>query len=85
MVEATRCTKVIDANHQLEQQPFRPFRICISDGTEYTVYNPKFVLLTHRTLHIGVPEDAEDVPHHVKLHDAMHITRVEPIEQEPGG
>ncbi len=68
---------------QLEHEPFRPFRICISDGTEHVVLNPKFVLLSRRTLYVGVPEDAEDVPERVKLYDAMHITRVEPIGQEP--
>ena len=68
---------------QLEHQPFRPFRICISDGTEHIVLNPKFVLLSRRTLYVGVPEDADDVPERVKLYDAMHITRVEPIGQEP--
>lgn len=69
---------------QLEHEPFRPFRICISDGTEHVVLNPKFVLLSRRTLYVGVPEDAEDVPERVKLYDAMHITRVEPIDEEPG-
>ena len=68
---------------QLEHQPFRPFRICVSDGTEHIVFNRKFVFLTRDTVYIGVPEDAEDVPEYMKLYDTTHITRVEPIEEEP--
>ena len=68
---------------QIERTPFRPFRICTSDGAEHNVLNPKFVLVTRHTVYVGIPEDAEDVPEHTKIFDTMHITRVEPIREEP--
>lgn len=72
-----------EIRRQIEHQPFRPFRICTSDGAEHVVNNPKFVLLTRHTVYIGIPEDAEDVPEDTKMFDTMHITRIETIGEEP--
>ena len=65
---------------QLERQPFRPFRICLSDGSHHDVRNPNLVFLTRSTVMIGVLEDDEGFPDRVVYCDALHISRLEPIE-----
>ena len=80
MVPAVQLNEI---RKRLERQPFRPFRICVSDGTEHIVSNPNFIFLTRHTLYIGIPEDAEDLPEDTKLYDTMHITRVEPVGEGP--
>ena len=80
MEQAVRLNEI---RRQIERRPFRPFRICPSDGAEHVVFNPNFVLLTRHTLYLGIPEDAEGLPEDTKLFDTMHITRVETIGEEP--
>ncbi len=72
-----------EIRRQIERQPFRPFRICTSDGAEHVVFNPNFVFLTRHTVYVGIPEDATDLPEDTKLFDTMHITRVETIGEDP--
>ena len=72
-----------EIRRQIKRQPFLPFRICTSDGTEHVVYNPNFVFLTRRTVYVGVPEDAEDLPEETVLFDTLHITRIETIGEDP--
>ena len=72
-----------EIRQRVEHEPFRPFRICTSDGAEHVVSNPKFVLLTRHTVYVGIPEDAEDVPDTTKMLSTLHITRVETVDDEP--
>ena len=65
----------------VDRAPFRPFRICMSDGSEHVVLNPKFVFVTRHTVMLGVPEDG-DVAEDVKHCDTLHITRVETLRAE---
>lgn len=61
----------------VEAVPFRPFRICTSDGAEHVVRNPKFVFLTRHQIWLGLPEDAEDFPESTILLSTLHLTRIE--------
>ena len=65
---------------QIERRPFRPFRICMSDGTEHLVSNPDFVLLTRHTVILGILQPGEEFPEDTTYCDTMHITRVETAE-----
>lgn len=67
-----------ELRHQIERRPFRPFRICMSDGREHIVSRPDLVLLTRDTLIVGVFEQDDDFPNAIYF-DTLHITRVEPV------
>lgn len=66
----------------VDRVPFHPFRICMSDGSEHVVSNPRFVFVTRHTVMLGVPEDAE-VPEDVRYCDTLHISRVETLNAGP--
>ena len=63
----------------VERRPFRPFRICMSDGSVHLVTNPDHVFLTKHTVHVGVLEEGDDLPDHTIYCDTLHISRVETV------
>ncbi len=68
-----------EIRHKINRDPFRPFRICMSDGTEHLVDNPNLVFLTRHTVILGVLEEGEEIPENTKYCDTVHITRVETV------
>lgn len=62
-----------------QSQPFRPFRICLSDGTEHEVRDPNLLFITRQTVIVSWREADEDIPKHTVYFDPVHITRVETI------
>jgi hypothetical protein len=66
-------------------EPFRPFRLCLSDGSEHEVWNPNLLMLTRHTVILGVMKDGQDFPDHAVYLDLIHITRVETIDEESIG
>jgi len=63
----------------LLHQPFRPFRVFLSDGAVYDVCQPEMVLVTQRDVIIGLPRPSERFPKRIAYCDLLHITRIEPI------
>jgi hypothetical protein len=64
-----------------KQQPFRPFRIHLSDGRCYDVHHRDLVIVGPEVVHIGIP-----VPEHplllceeTEIVDLEEITRLEPL------
>lgn len=68
----------------MKAQPFVPFRIQVSDGATYEIPHPDFVLITHRTLHIGIPGRRE-FPLDTAICDLTHVTRLEPLPSKTTG
>jgi hypothetical protein len=66
----------------LLRQPFQPFRIFVSDGPVYDVYQPGMVLVTQRDVIIGLPRPGARFPKRVAHCDLLHVTRIEPIDGE---
>jgi hypothetical protein len=44
----------------LRDQPFRPFRLVMSDGTKHAVAGPEWMLVTSATTAIGIPGESGD-------------------------
>ncbi len=65
-----------DVQQLLRAQPFRPFRIHISDGSHYDVTDPLYVLVWRLRVEIGLDPDANDVPRRAVFIDPTHITRI---------
>jgi hypothetical protein len=64
----------------LLQQPFRPFRVFLSDGAVYEVRQPEMVFIAQREIIIGLPKPGEKFPRHTVYCDLLHVTRIEPID-----
>jgi hypothetical protein len=63
------------------QQPFRPFRVFLTDGATYDVRHPELCMLGHGSAIIGLPAAGEPEPlfdRHVIV-DLSHIFRMEPL------
>ncbi|HLQ36441.1 MAG TPA: hypothetical protein VK348_01470 [Planctomycetota bacterium] len=67
-------------------RPFKPFRICLADGTSYEVRNPAHMLVSAIHVFIGVEIDDEDMPDHFDMRDPTQVTRIEPLPEngQPG-
>lgn len=66
----------------LRFRPFRPFRLCITDGATYDVRHPELCVVGARSVFIGMPPAGQpDAGYydHFAIVDLIHITRLEPI------
>jgi len=65
----------------LHAQPFRPFRLCMSDGTMYEVRHPDLVIVALGRAVVGYP--SPDFPGAAARYDIAslrHIVRIEFID-----
>ncbi len=72
---------------RIQQRPFSPFRIHLSDGSALEVRHPEMVLPGRRTALIGIPAPADNVAlmdDYVAV-DVAHITHMEPVKAPVGG
>jgi hypothetical protein len=65
-----------DIQGLVRAQPFRPFRIHVSDGSHYDVRDPLFVLVWRLRVEIGLKPDEGGLPKKAVFVDPAHITRV---------
>jgi hypothetical protein len=75
--------RVTEVRDYLRRQPFQPFRVCLSDGTEHRVFNPDWVFVTKNCVMVGTGDESEVIPSKVVYCDPLHITRLELVEPEP--
>ncbi len=64
----------------LNARPFRPFRICLSDGSQHEVPHQEFGWVAGNRVFIGVPS-ATNNPEElsVKQLSILHISRIEEL------
>ncbi len=70
----------------LRAQPFRPFRISLSDGSKYDVRHPELALVEPSVVTIGVPGPGglnEPLERTVQM-ALLHINTTEPLESANG-
>ena len=66
----------------LEARPFRPFRICMSDGTHRDITHHDMAWVTKSTVEVGINLDADGFAEYVARCSILHITKLEDL-QEP--
>ena len=66
----------------LARRPFKPFRLIMSSGERYEVRHPEMALLTRSDMLVGVSVQ-DGIPAEFKICSLLHVTTVEPIEQQP--
>ena len=66
----------------LEEKPFRPLRVCLSDGSHHDIPHPEFAWQVGTRLYVAkvLKERGPDDPQ-VKELSVLHITRIEPLSR----
>lgn len=67
---------------RLRANPFRPFRIVMTDGTSYDIRHRDFLMVGLASAVVGVPAE-EDVDLYRITHQISlrHVIRLEPLEE----
>jgi hypothetical protein len=72
-----------DVQQRLQQSPFKPFRMHLTDGSSYEVRHPELILLGRRSLILGIPIRPEGRIIETAVHiDFMHIVRMDYLDGE---
>jgi hypothetical protein len=65
----------------LEAKPFRPFRICMSDGTHRDITHHDMAWVTKNTVEVGINLDSDGFAEYVARCSILHITKVEDLQE----
>ena len=64
---------------RMNENPFRPFRITLSDGRSFTVPNHDVALVKRNTIEIGIELDSRSFAQKYVECTILHITSIEDI------
>jgi hypothetical protein len=66
----------------LEDRPFEPFRLHLSDGSSHDVTHPELLMVGTRTslLFVATTDNPRSADRAIKI-DNLHITKLVPINQ----
>ena len=65
----------------LEERPFRPLRLRLSDGRSYDIRHPEMAIVTPSIVAIGLsPDNASRLAERVTHCSLSHIVEAEPVE-----
>ena len=74
--------RAADVRRLVLEHPFKPFRICLTDGRHFDVFDPTWTLVAEARLSVGIaPKDdpeSELPDRHVHI-DYKTIARLEPL------
>ena len=68
-----------DLKDRMNTQPFKPFRICMSDGKTYDIRHHDMMMVKPNAVLIGIDLDRDDLIEQVAECAILHITRVEDL------
>ena len=66
----------IELKERMNAQPFKPFRICLSDGKTYDINNHDKAWVIRGTFYVGINLDANDLAERAAQCAILHITRL---------
>ena len=70
-----------ELRESLQEQPFQPFRIVLTDGVGYDVRHPDLLWVGQRSAYVGLTGQPGQTffDRAVKV-DLLHVIRIEPLE-----
>jgi hypothetical protein len=81
-----------DVQRRLQQRPFQPFVMYLTDGSQYEVRHPELILLGRRSLILGLNSEPDQTVYERAVDiDLLHVVRMEasaaqtPHNGEPAG
>ncbi|HET7625736.1 MAG TPA: hypothetical protein VFM25_10785 [Verrucomicrobiae bacterium] len=69
-----------DLQDRMTAKPFHPFKIHLSDGTEYTIENHDTAMVGRNAIEIGLNHDPDGVAEKFVRCAIIHITRIEDLQ-----
>jgi hypothetical protein len=69
----------IEIKERMDAQPFKPFRLCLSDGKSYDITNHDAAFTGRSTVYVGIYLDAKDIAERFAQIALMHIARLEDL------
>jgi hypothetical protein len=64
---------------RMDARPFKPFRICLSDGKSFDIINHDIAFVKSSTVEIGIELDAQGFAEYCAECAFIHIVRIEDI------
>jgi hypothetical protein len=74
---------LLDLRSALQQRPFKPFRLYVSEGETFDILHPELCMAGYTSVFIGFPspEDADAAVYaRWTIIDLAHVIRLEPLE-----
>ncbi len=65
----------------LQARPFKPFRICLSDGSHYDITNHDMAFVSQSTVEVGINLNADGFAEYIARCSILHITRLEDLPE----
>ena len=71
-----------DVREFLRRQPFRPFRLTLTDGRTYDVMHPELAMVGRSWVQVGLARsgDPENIAERLISISLLHIMQIEPLE-----
>jgi hypothetical protein len=69
----------LELKERMKLEPFKPFRICMSDGKTYDITNHDMMFVKRNAVLIGINFDDNSIAERLIECALLHITRVEDI------
>lgn len=63
----------------LHARPFRPFRICMTDGEQVEILHPEIAFLTANFVEVGADLNSDGFAQYVNRYAFIHMVRVEEL------
>lgn len=65
----------------LQARPFRPFRICLSDGSHYDITNHDMAFVMKNFVEVGLNLDPDGFAEYAARCSILHITKLEDLAE----
>lgn len=65
----------------LRREPFRPFRVHLSDGSSYDVEHPELMAVSRTEIAIALRLESDDIPDRMVSCDPDYVTRIETLDE----
>ena len=72
----------VDLKERMNTQPFKPFRICMSDGKSYEITNHDMMFVKRNAVLVGMDLDDNSIAERLVECALLHITRIEDMTAE---
>ncbi|MGD1086863.1 MAG: hypothetical protein ABSA47_19170 [Verrucomicrobiota bacterium] len=72
----------LDLKERMNAQPFKPFRICMSDGKTYDITNHGMMFVKRNAVLVGMDLDDNSIAERLVECALPHITRIEDMTTE---
>jgi hypothetical protein len=68
----------LEIQEAARRQPFRPFRLVLTNGEAFDVHHPELIMIGRRSAVIGIPKSQKQTYYErTTIVDLLHVVRIE--------